>query len=63
VLVGPTAEVASTAAKDFQATSLILFRCVPYPFSLIENKLKMELDMFTEQTQNVQKIPTLSRKR
>ncbi|WVZ00484.1 hypothetical protein V8G54_026553, partial [Vigna mungo] len=26
VLVGPTAEVASTAAKDFRATSLILFR-------------------------------------
>lgn len=32
VLVGPTAEVASTAAKDFRATSLILFRYAAYRF-------------------------------
>jgi len=49
VLVGPTAEVASNAAKEFQATSLILFRCISnfdMVFSLFYKILNMELHMF-----------------
>jgi len=56
VLVGPTAEVASNAAKDFQATTLILFRCISNSHMVLScSILMMELHMFREQIQNVQK--------